>query len=413
MKRNILTFALISFMSIFISQAQLPDMKTSSFQFTFITPPLSNHGINSQEYINDLSVNLLIGNNGGVNGVEIGGLINIDKTYVKGTQLSGFMNIVHTEMNGVQIAGFGNHVSGKMEGVQISGFYNINSNTTNGTQFSGFMNIVEDSIDGFQLSGFANINNGFTTGFQAAGFTNINKEFNTGSHIAGFANIGDDGLVNTDIGGFMNIARDIKGIQIAGFMNIARNVKGIQLAGFMNICDSIHGIPISFINIPKKQLYTSFELNTSDVSNYSGEFKMGLRKWYNIYSFGKLKGDPNRWAFGFGFGNEQFLTKKLTLSIEAVCNQELWINEEDQNFLYIDRLFMLNQFKPTIGYYFNNSICVFAGPVFNMQIRNTSDNLVLNSEDLAPSWIITDITKKNNKRTNYKTWLGFTAGIRF
>jgi len=181
----------------------------------------------------------------------------------------------------------------------------------------------------------------------------------------------------------------------------------------MNICDSIHGTPIAFINIPKKQLYTSFELSYSDAIHYSGSFKMGKRDWYNIYSFGKLKGDHSRWAFGFGFGSEQVLKKNLTISLEAICNQELWINENGQKFLYIDRLFMLNQLKPTLGYYLNESIRIFAGPVYNLQIKNTAGNHIYNSADLSPSWEIADVTNNNKKQTNYKSWFGFTAGISF
>jgi len=54
-----------------------------------VTPGLSTHGSLSPQVINNFSLNVFGGYNGGVNGVELGGLFNIDKKDVKYFQAGG------------------------------------------------------------------------------------------------------------------------------------------------------------------------------------------------------------------------------------------------------------------------------------------------------------------------------------
>ena len=55
---------------------------TSKVQVTFAYP-LGSNGLNSLNYSNNFSLNILFGLNGGVDGVEIGGLMNYNKGEVK------------------------------------------------------------------------------------------------------------------------------------------------------------------------------------------------------------------------------------------------------------------------------------------------------------------------------------------
>ncbi|NJK84760.1 MAG: hypothetical protein HC906_01015 [Bacteroidales bacterium] len=90
MKKTILYFfTLFSF----VIYAQEPDSvkKVLPFQFTFVTP-LGTNGTESYKIINEFSMNALLGINGGVDGFEFGGFINIDQGDVKGGQIAGFSN---------------------------------------------------------------------------------------------------------------------------------------------------------------------------------------------------------------------------------------------------------------------------------------------------------------------------------
>ncbi|MEM8929370.1 MAG: hypothetical protein AAGC45_14330 [Bacteroidota bacterium] len=65
--------------------------KHKKSQITFIYP-LGTNGANSANYTNNVSFNLLMGVNGGVNGFEFGGLVNYNKGNVRGFQFSELVN---------------------------------------------------------------------------------------------------------------------------------------------------------------------------------------------------------------------------------------------------------------------------------------------------------------------------------
>ncbi len=102
-------------------------------QFTFAYP-LGTNGTEAISISNQFSFNVLYGVNGGLDGLEIGGLVNYN----------------HGEVNGMQLAGIGN----------------INKEYTNGLMLSGCFNLTLDDAEGVQLSDL-NIANGNFTGVQA------------------------------------------------------------------------------------------------------------------------------------------------------------------------------------------------------------------------------------------------------
>src|SRR5690606_4996829 len=74
--------------------------------------------------INRFSLNLAGGYTAGVDGVEFGGLFNINKRDAKYFQLAGIFNLVGGNVIGVQLAGVSNQALDTVKGVQISGFIN-------------------------------------------------------------------------------------------------------------------------------------------------------------------------------------------------------------------------------------------------------------------------------------------------
>jgi len=105
-------------------------------QFTFAYP-LGTNGIDAISIRNRFSVNVLYGINGGLDGLEIGGILNYN----------------HGDVNGVQLAWVSN----------------INREHTNGLMWAGCFNLTMDDSRGMQLADL-NIAAGDFTGLQAGMF---------------------------------------------------------------------------------------------------------------------------------------------------------------------------------------------------------------------------------------------------
>ncbi|MCK5461838.1 MAG: hypothetical protein KAI95_02440, partial [Bacteroidales bacterium] len=281
-----------------------PALREKPFQLTFFFPPLSTNWIQNSKTINNVSINLFAGNAGGVDGAEIGYFINTVNYHVKGFQGAGFGNVVGRSVDGVQLAGFFNVNGTDARVLQGSGFINVCGGSFQGAQLTGFLNVTGRDTKGFQGAGFGNVSGERTLGAQAAGFFNVAGEFDRGAQLAGFVNVAGTGSPDAQLAGFFNYAEQVRGAQLAGFINVGGNVKGVQMAGFLNVADSLDGIPIGLINVVVKNGYRKFEFSFSETQYANFSYRMGVRKFYNIYSFSKPTGPGTRWLFGFGLGGE-------------------------------------------------------------------------------------------------------------
>jgi hypothetical protein len=416
---------------LFAQEEEEPDYFTSPFQFTFLFPPLSTNGIYNSRTVNRISLNLLIGHAGGVDGVELGSFINSDNYFARGFQVAGFGNIVGGSSSGAQLsgffnvngesakslqgAGFINIVGTDMSGAQLAGFLNINGNNTRGFQGSGFGNVSGGSVIGAQVSGFFNVSGDTTCGAQLAGFINVASRYDRGAQLAGFINISGQGALQTQVSGFFNRAKEIRGAQAAGFTNIAGNVKGLQLSGFLNVCDSIDGVPIGFISYVRKNGYRKFEFSSSEVSYANFSYKMGVRRLYNIYTIGKLPKDGTRWIIGAGFGYERDLGERMLLNIEAMAHQELWVADARTGRLFaFDRLNMVNQVRTNFGMILSDKVTMFFGPTVNVSVAESNPDLGrFGYYEIGPEWAWLNTTRNNVARTHVKIWIGINGGIRF
>jgi hypothetical protein len=380
------------------AQEDSTSYERSSFQFTFLFPPLSTNGANNGNIVNDVSLNLLLGVSGGVEKFEAAGLINVDRYY----------------MNGVQLAGLGNTVGGHVSGAQIAGFYNVNGTHASGFQGAGFVNVAGESLKGAQAAGFVNVVGDALEGFQGAGFVNVASGAKKGVQVAGFGNVVGEGATHFQGAGFFNVAREVKGAQVAGFVNVAGTVTGFQGAGFLNICDSIDGVPLAFISVVKKNGYRKFGFNISEVQYANLSYKMGVSKLYNIYSFGKPFGPGSRWMFGGGLGTEIGLSENMNLNIEGTVHQELWISDPaTTHFLYIDRLNLYNTVKVLFGWNMSDQVDLHIGPTFNVSVAHTSPDLGLMPwHEIAP-YSFYNHTSSSYKETKVQMWVGLQGSISF
>ena len=141
---------------------------------------------------------------------------------------------------------------------------------------------------------------------------------------------------------------------------------------------------------------------------------MGVRKLYNIYTFGKPMGPGSRWLFGFGLGSELNVNEKMHMNIEALINQELWIADSQVgSLLHIDRLNLLNQLRILFGFSPSDQVNLFVGPTLNIAVSETSPDIgYLPYHEIGPNWAFYNHTKGNAGRTNIKIWIGITGGVR-
>lgn len=134
------------------------------------------------------------------------------------------------QVDGVQVGGLVNHVSGDVRGLQVAGLVNINGGSLLGLQLSLIGNTVRQDVHGAQVGGLYNTAGGDLEGLQLAMVLN---------RVAGRA----DGVQAA----LINIAGDVSGAQV-GFLNIAKKVRGMQV-GFLNIAEDIEGMPLGFISV--------------------------------------------------------------------------------------------------------------------------------------------------------------------
>jgi hypothetical protein len=419
MKTQLLTLIFVLFT---IQTFAFPDstetrFRNAPFQFTFFIPPIGTNGIYFNETKNDVSINTFIGVGAASNYLELGGFLNYNRLYSNGLQASGYLNVSGFDILAKDMWS---------NGCQLAGFANINGNNYKGVQAAGFMNMAK-SFEGLQVSGFMNVNRSAEKSIHVAGFSNFNKTVNNSFELAGFANISTEGLsilqgagflnIAQDLkgvqgSGFANIARDVEGVQGAGFINIARNVKGAQLSGFINICDSIDGIPIGFINIVKKNGYRNLEVSTNEWSHVQLTYRMGVEKFYNIYSISKLPNSWDHFALGFGVGHNRQIFNKTDLNIELVHHQE---------FKFVPNYFLvtygrynaLSQLKLGIRRNLFGKVWLNAGPTLNLGYAyKLNGNTQPSTDDFQPYlWKIEPTSYTNYPNWNTRFWVGFHAGI--
>lgn len=405
------------------------DYKTMPLAITFV-PPMSTNGMQAPEVVNKTSLNILAGTARGLDGFEVGTLVNVEKEFVNGVQIAGLSNIVGKNVKGVQVAGLTNSSSGYAEGVQVSGLTNVvkdsmycfqfaglvNSSGGNslGGQFSGLVNFSNGYMYGPQCAGFANVTNGMMTGPQLGGFINVANGSQKGIQGAGFMNIAKHNSEGCQLAGFMNTTGNLRGAQASGFINIAKKVKGVQI-GIINIADTVDGAQIGILNIAKKG-YRRFEIWGSESLYGNVAFKMGgSRSFYNIFALGAqtYDGGKFRTGYGIGFGSEIKASEKVCVNIDAISYH---INEDG---LWTNKLNILNQLRVNVGVALGERTTFFFGPTFNVMVSQIFDGDKNEyGSNIAPWTVFNEtydgrVDKGRKENTNMKMWPGFNAGIRF
>jgi hypothetical protein len=339
-------------------------LNTIPLQVSF-TPGIRTQAKMSGQVINNFSLNILGGRTGGVSGVEIGGLFNINTSYVRSVQVAGLFNVTGGFVEGLQIAGLHNNVKGSVNGVQVGGIDNIVQGPITGLQVAGIYNHVHNDVRGLQLGGIVNYARGKVKGMQVSGIGNMSKE--------------------------------VKGAQIGGIFNYTKKLKGLQI-GLINIADSSDGYSIGLLNIVPNG-YHKFMISTNDVFDANVAYKSGNKKLYTILLGGaSAYNNSKAYAFGFGFGTELTLTKMFSINPE-ISSQYVYLGTfKDYN--SINRLNL--DFHLNIGKHFS----VFGGPSLVGYYEETKSPFPGYKSDLFR-------TGANTFKfsSNMAGWIGWNAGI--
>lgn len=327
--------------------------------------------------VSDLSVNILWGESGNVNGMEVGGLLNKTHHNVKGVQIAGLSNIVNDDVVGTQVSMLGNVVGGNTRGVQVSGGFNL----------------VGKNVKGIQVAGVFNYNFDHSDALQVAGLFNNSR-----------------GSAKWQIASLFNKADSVKRGQIS-LVNIGKRVDGVQV-GLLNIADTTSRVSIGLLTINKKG-YNRVEISGGDALHANFAFKPGVAAFYNIFQVGAAWNKVNvasdewvmSWGLGYGFGSSIRLGRKTHLNIEGLMTH---INEDRK---WTKKMNLLNQFRLSFEFDLGRRTSLFFGPTGYLMLSKLTDTgSEGNGSIVAPPKVLWE---KENKNTNLKAWVGFNAGMRF
>jgi len=386
------------------AQDESSDEKKKLAQLTFISP-IGSNGFSSSEITNSLSLNILAGVSGGVQGLELGGLHNTTKGDMRGTQFAGMGNLTTGMVHGVQMGGLYNVNTGVSKGMLASGIANVLTGPTKGAQFAGISNVASQESRSFQAAGIANIASQGNCGMQISGITNYNGFEGEGAQLSGIANVNLSSHNFFQLSGIVNFARQTtKGAQIAGIANYTKKLNGFQL-GLINIADTVErGVPLGLISVVK-QGYYAFELEANDAFWINATYKMGVPKLYNIFTVGfNHQNGEDMWAVGLGLGTLLPLGEKWGLNIDLtsshVNENEWWTNE----------LNLLNRLKLN-AWVDLGPLQLYGGPSLNVFVSQLLDSESHPSGNLLdPSFSFYKTTKNQTTSIIYP---GFNFGIRF
>lgn len=337
-----------------------------------LIPGMSTRGMMNSQINSSFSLNLLGGYTGGVRGVEIAGLFNINRINVHALQMAGIFNTVGGSVKGVQLAGVYNNVFGDLNGLQMSGIHNSVKGSQTGLQITGIYNNVKNDSKGIQIAAVYNTVNGSQNGLQISGIYNVGKG-------------------------------KVRGMQIAG-LNYAKELDGVQI-GLINITGSPSGLSFGLLNF-KKDGYQKFSVTSNEISDINLAIKTGDNKLYTILMAGRSErsNEEKLTSFGVGLGKNIPLGNRLDYNPE-ISTQYLYLGNWDQNnFLYkFDSPFTFRIFK---------GVAISAGPSFNVYSSQKKDQ---NTADVTTSTFVPDRTKRYNviKDTGkgISGWVGWSFGL--
>ena len=404
----------------------------------------------------NLSLNIIAGYHTKLDGLELGGILNIKGVEARGAQLAGVGNIVGGDVDGFQIAGGLNAAGRNVEGFQATGGLNAIGGDLNGFQVAGGANIAGRNVEGFQASTGFNVSGGTLDGFQVAVGGNLvggdveGIQATVGANLArdlrawqvavgaNFVggNVRSEGL-QTAVG--PNIARNLEGTQLSatanialnqrqkanisyagtqigmvnlalgdigtqiGLLNIAGHVRTSQV-GLLNVSGRMSGIPIGLISFVKNNpLHLQLWGSDTEVANLG--VRLGSRHFYSLLMVGSYPhGDLGRWSSGFGIGRHIPLGVRLFLNVDLITRGMVYTDDSEKDAWVYDEHTVLNKLRLAVGWERHKWFSVFGGVSLNFLVSHRPD-----TSDFGYGF---DHVYREDDVT-IRVWPGFFAGVQF
>ena len=373
----------------------------------------------------NLSINIIAGYHTKLDGIELGGVLNMKGVEARGAQFAGVANIVGGDVDGFQVSGGLNAAGRNVEGSQASGGLNAIGGDLNGFQVAAGINVTGGSVRGFQASGGGNFaarnlqglqitpglnlvgRNVLNQGLQVAAGVNIAGNLE-GTQISAVANIalGSDQEANIPYAGtqisIVNIAHGDIDTQI-GLLNIAGHVRTSQV-GLLNVSGRMSGIPIGLISFVKNNPL-HLQLWASDTEAANLGVRLGSRHVYSLLMVGSYPhGDLGRWSSGFGIGGHIPLGKRLFLNVDLITREVVYADESEEGIWWYDEHTVLNKLRLAVGWEKHKWFSVFGGVSLNFLVSHRPD-----TSDFGYGF---DHVYREDDVT-IRVWPGFFAGVQF
>lgn len=273
-------------------------------------------------------------------------------------------------------------------------------------------NLVRGDVCCFQAAGVANVVGREVKGVQAAGVANLVIGDFMGFQTAPALNITAGNFRGLQIGG-VNVAGEVlQGWQAFGVVNIANRVRSGHQVGFVNYADSSATVPFGYFSFVRVNGYRRLELSTDELNYGNVTFKTGVRKFYNIFTFGTNVFLPNKpiGSIGYGIGTAWHLgrrsrgdARKWMLDLNFVASR-----------VALEKKFLKAPYAvhPRLSLNLERKISprltLSVGPTFNL-FFSPYTGLLRGGETSLPSINVT--TAVNGEGSAYG-WIGFQAGLR-
>ena len=373
----------------------------------------------------NLSINIIAGYHTKLDGIELGGVLNLKGVEARGAQLAGVANIVGGDVDGFQVSGGLNAAGRNVEGSQASGGLNAIGGDLNGFQVAAGINVTGGSVRGFQASGGGNFAARNLQGLQITPGLNLvgRNVLNQGLQVAAGVNIAGN-LEGTQISAAANIAlgwdqeADIRntGTQISmvnialgdidtqiELLNIAGHVRTSQV-GLLNVSGRMSGIPIGLISFVKDNpLHLQLWGSDTEIANLG--IRLGSRHVYSLLMVGSYPhGDLGRWSSGFGIGGHIPLGRRLFLNIDLITRGVGYTDGSRRNTWEYGEHTVLNKLRLAVGWEQHKWFSVFGGVSLNFLVSDRRD-----TSDFGYGF---DHVYREDD-TTIRVWPGFFAGVQF